>query len=116
MRNYDGPIAPSFTHLTVITCQGDYYGLGKRPSPSTRHVKKKCAKVKSRRTSSAFGPRSFGQQFSPFRRRRAIPPVSYVEPKINTKLRQVRLAPTSSEDTLIDINLREQGDKFTFTT
>jgi hypothetical protein len=77
--------------------QGDHYGLGKRSplrtasQPSRRPPTSRVVS-EHRDVTSAFVPSLFGQQCSPFRRRTARPVkrISYAEPKLNTKLRQVR--------------------------
>ncbi|KAG6975721.1 hypothetical protein JG688_00002080 [Phytophthora aleatoria] len=83
--------------LNMKLRRGDYYGLGKRrgePIPRPPTVSTTPRMISGTRcTKSSFVPARFGQQCSPFRSRRSTRPIkriSYEEPKLNTKLRQVR--------------------------
>ncbi|ETP49376.1 hypothetical protein F442_05068 [Phytophthora nicotianae P10297] len=92
LRQRDTDMSYVEPKLNTKLRRGDYYGLGNRtgqtiPRPSTPRMISG-----TRCTKSACVPRRFGHQRSPFRSRRSTRPIkriSYKEPKLNTKLRQV---------------------------
>ncbi|KAL3667160.1 hypothetical protein V7S43_008097 [Phytophthora oleae] len=88
LRQRDTSMSYVEPKLNTKLRRGDYYGLGKRPihrPPKPRVISG------PRGAKSAIVPARFGQ-CSPFRGKpttRTAKRVSYVEPKLNTKLRQV---------------------------
>ncbi|CAI5743227.1 unnamed protein product [Peronospora destructor] len=90
LRQRDASVSYVEPKLNVKLRRGDYYGLGKRISQpkNTCRMAKHREGSKPRRSNAAFSSSPFGQQFSPFRRRRPVQRISYAEPKLNTKLRQ----------------------------
>ncbi|RLN51502.1 hypothetical protein BBJ29_002252 [Phytophthora kernoviae] len=106
----------------VAGTQGDYYGLGVRANRQGKERQSLKHRMISdtHKVKSGFKSAPFGQHCSPFHKRatRHVKRISYVEPKLNSKLRQVRaiIAGCISRDGIDLPAVLFQGDKFTFTT
>ncbi|GAB9465426.1 unnamed protein product [Globisporangium polare] len=91
LRHRDQSVSYVEPKLNVKVRQGDYYGLLKRASTSNKTNQRSPLRSHVKSTGRAeFIITIFGQQRSPFQRRasRHARQISYVEPKLSTKLRQ----------------------------